>query len=109
MSLLAHLVVPGPLGQRTGGYVYDRRIADGLRVLGWQVRVHELAGAFPIADEPARTAARSCLDAIAAEPGVTVIDGLALPAFASPIGGLPSAWVHTNVSSAGRMPSFRNS
>ena len=30
MSAAVQLVVPGPLDQRTGGYIYDRRIADGL-------------------------------------------------------------------------------
>jgi hypothetical protein len=31
------LVVPGHLGERTGGYLYDRRIVAGLRGLGWAV------------------------------------------------------------------------
>ena len=38
------LVVPGHLGERTGGYLYDRRIVAGLRRLGWVVDVLELAG-----------------------------------------------------------------
>ncbi len=38
------LVVPGDLHTRTGGYVYDRRIADGLRALDWCVEVrHDVA------------------------------------------------------------------
>jgi glycosyltransferase involved in cell wall biosynthesis len=93
MSRLLHLVVPGSLGQRIGGYIYDRRIADGLRALGWRVRVHELEGTFPIADAPARAAAGTCLDACGRDPGVLLIDGLALPAFADFADALPSPWV----------------
>src|SRR5690606_39530831 len=76
-----HLVVPGPLDQRTGGYIYDRRMVDGLRALGWTIQVHELAGRFPRTDEVACVAAA---EAIAAMPpgALPVIDGLALPAFA---------------------------
>jgi glycosyltransferase involved in cell wall biosynthesis len=93
MSRLLHLVVPGPLDQRTGGYIYDRRIADGLRALGWRVWVHELEGRFPIADAVARAAARTCLDACGREPGVLLIDGLALPGFADFADALPSPWL----------------
>src|SRR5690606_29183803 len=87
-----HLVVPGPLDQRTGGYIYDRRVVDGLRALGWTIQVHELAGGFPWADEVACAAAA---DAIAAMPpgALPVIDGLALPAFADLGARLPQPWV----------------
>jgi glycosyltransferase involved in cell wall biosynthesis len=90
MTLRIELVVPGPLEQRTGGYIYDRRIVEGLRALGRQVRVHELAGRFPIVDELAITAARTTLETMGAN-GVPVIDGLALPAFADL--RLPRPWV----------------
>ena len=29
-----HLLVPGPFGTVSGGYIYDRRIVEGLRALG---------------------------------------------------------------------------
>ena len=76
-----HLVVPGPLEQRTGGYLYDARMADGLRRRGWRVVVHSLCGVFPDADAAARA---SMAEALAGMPdGATVVvDGLAL-------GGLP--------------------
>lgn len=32
-------IVPGPLRQLTGGYLYDARIVDGLRARGWPVGV----------------------------------------------------------------------
>jgi glycosyltransferase involved in cell wall biosynthesis len=41
------LVVPGPLDQRTGGYIYDRRMVEGLRSDRWCVDVIELPDDFP--------------------------------------------------------------
>ena len=41
------LVLPGRLDTPTGGYVYDRRIVEGLRALGWHVEVCSLDGNFP--------------------------------------------------------------
>ena len=76
-----HVVVPGPLEQRTGGYIYDARIVTGLRQLDWRVVVHNLAGRFPDVDT---LASRSMMSALAAIPtgSRVVIDGLAM-------GGLP--------------------
>jgi glycosyltransferase involved in cell wall biosynthesis len=85
------LVVPGPLDQRTGGYIYDRRIVEGLRTLGWTVRVHELAGHFPQADDTARAAATGSIANLSPR-ALPVIDGLALPAFAGLADCLPP-WV----------------
>ncbi len=84
------LVVPGPLDQRTGGYIYDRRIVDGLRARDRPVTVHELAGRFPLVDDQATKAARAALAAMPAG-SLAVIDGLALPAFAD--GPPPGPWV----------------
>jgi glycosyltransferase involved in cell wall biosynthesis len=92
MSLPLHFIVPGPLDQRTGGYIYDRCIVEGLRALGWSVRVHELAGRFPQADEIARAAAGEVLAQLPPQ-SLPVIDGLALPAFAELIDRLPRPWV----------------
>ena len=42
-------VVPGPLRQVTGGYLYDARIVDGLRTRGWRVGVVDLkATSWPL-------------------------------------------------------------
>lgn len=73
-------VVPGSLAQRTGGYGYDRRIIAELRMAGRDVTVAELDGRFPQCDAEAERAAAIALKAAPAE-SVTVIDGLALPAF----------------------------
>lgn len=73
-------IVAGPLDQLTGGYLFDRRVVDGLRARGRAVEVKELAGSFPAPDAAARDAAAAALAGL--EEGATaVIDGLALPAF----------------------------
>jgi glycosyltransferase involved in cell wall biosynthesis len=73
-------VVPGPLDQLTGGYLFGRRVVDGLRALGRSVKVAELAGRYPDADETARTDAAATLARLP-DDSAAVIDGLALPAF----------------------------
>lgn len=60
-------VVPGRLDQLTGGYLFDRRIVEGLRARGRAVRVIELS----------RQADGGSLAALA-EDTKTVVDGLAL-------------------------------
>jgi glycosyltransferase involved in cell wall biosynthesis len=42
-----HFVVPGSLDQRTGGYLYDARMVDGLRRRGWAIAVHSLGAGAP--------------------------------------------------------------
>jgi glycosyltransferase involved in cell wall biosynthesis len=92
MRAPVELVVPGALEQRTGGYIYDHRMVEGLRALGRQVTVHELTGRFPLVDPAAIEAARA---AVAARPAgsLPVIDGLALPAFADLLERLPRPWI----------------
>lgn len=72
------LIVPAPFSAISGGYLYDRRMVDGLRALGHAVEVIELAGRHPLPDDVAEAAARAALGTDA----VPVIDGLGLPAFA---------------------------
>ncbi len=76
-----HLIVPGRLDQRTGGYLYDSHMVSGLRQLGWRVVVHELAGAFPQADDTASASLTRVLSGLPDDTRV-VVDGLAM-------GGLP--------------------
>jgi glycosyltransferase involved in cell wall biosynthesis len=71
------LMVPGPLGTRTGGSIYDRRMAEGLRRCGWNVRVCELEGHFPEPSSAALDEAARVLKAVP-DDSVVVIDGLAL-------------------------------
>lgn len=91
MNKSLHWVVPGPLDQRTGGYIYDRHIVDGLRAAGWDVNVHELAGRFPDVDAPAIGSAAAAIERM--DDGLPIIDGLALPAFADLADLLPERWV----------------
>jgi len=77
------LVVPGDPDQRTGGYLYDARIVEQLRRLGWSVEVIGLGGRFPDADELARRSMQEVLDA-RPDGAHVLIDGLAL-------GGVPDA------------------
>ena len=85
------MVVPGSLAQRTGGYIYDRRVVEGLIKAGWAVEVHELEGVFPNADVAAIEAASSAIEAM--EGGMPVVDGLALLAFEPMIDRLPRPWI----------------
>ena len=70
-------VLPGPIETRTGGFIYDRRIIEGLRDLGHQVEVIALSGDFPNPDGAEQEAAARQLGAIA-DQTLVVIDGLAL-------------------------------
>ena len=40
-------IVPGNPQIKTGGYIYDHRIIEGLTKLGWQVKVHSFDPSFP--------------------------------------------------------------
>ncbi len=72
-------IVPAPLSATSGGYIYDRRLLDGLRARGAAVRVVELDGRFPAPDAAARVAMAAALDGLAADEA-PVLDSLGLPA-----------------------------
>lgn len=76
------LLVPAPFGAISGGYLYDRRMVEGLRGLGHEVTVVELAGRHPLPDEAAEAAAMAALAALP-EGVIPVVDGLGLPSFAA--------------------------
>jgi glycosyltransferase involved in cell wall biosynthesis len=73
------LVVPGQLGTHTGGYVYDKRIVQGLPARGWSVAIRELDASFP---QPTSAALADAGEVLASIPdgSVALIDGLALGA-----------------------------
>jgi glycosyltransferase involved in cell wall biosynthesis len=70
-------VVPGDPATRTGGYLYDARIVNGLRRQGWQVVLHALADSFPHPNAQALAAAEQLFAAFPAGT-LVVVDGLAL-------------------------------
>ena len=72
-------LVPGDWHAATGGYAYDRQIADGLREAGWGVEVCSPGDTFPLPD--AATLAHAA-EVIAALPdgALVVADGLAFGA-----------------------------
>ncbi|MDB5375135.1 MAG: glycosyltransferase family 1 protein [Belnapia sp.] len=75
------LLVPAPFDTISGGYGYDRRLVEGFRALGREVRVVELAGRHPLPDAAALAAARDALAALP-EAARIIVDGLGLPSFA---------------------------
>ena len=79
----AVFAVPGELATPTGGYVYDRRIIEGLAALGWRIAVVDLGDGFPFPATDTRAAAGARLAALPIGPPI-VIDGLAF-------GALPDA------------------
>jgi glycosyltransferase involved in cell wall biosynthesis len=79
MKNAAVFVVPGNIDARTGGYIYDRRIGDGLRARGWSIDVQSLDDTFP---RPTPSAIAHATDVFAALTAgtVVVVDSLALGA-----------------------------
>jgi glycosyltransferase involved in cell wall biosynthesis len=75
------LLVPGPFSIVSGGYGYDRRLVEGFRAAGHEVRVVELDGRHPLPDATAEASARAALDGIPDDARI-IVDGLGLPAFA---------------------------
>jgi glycosyltransferase involved in cell wall biosynthesis len=75
------LLVPAPFDTVSGGYIYDRRLVQGLRANGHAVRVHELPGRHPHPDAAAIDGARGALAGLPQDWRL-VVDGLGLPAFA---------------------------
>jgi glycosyltransferase involved in cell wall biosynthesis len=75
-----HFIHPGSIDQASGGSIYDRRVIEHLRGMGWRVELCELPGRFPLADAITADAAAALLAAIP-DRALVVVDGLALPAF----------------------------
>jgi glycosyltransferase involved in cell wall biosynthesis len=73
------LAYPGDLETRTGGYVYDRRLALELEARGWEVRRLSLPAGFPF-PSAAELAATDAAFAELPAAGTVLVDGLALGA-----------------------------
>lgn len=74
---------PGDIETLTGGYVYDKRVVQGLKAAGWHVLTIGLGEGFPFPD--AETVGRASAALAGIEAGTPVlVDGLALSA-AEPI------------------------
>jgi glycosyltransferase involved in cell wall biosynthesis len=73
---LIAFVIPGWLDTPTGGYIYDRRIIEGMRAAGVHVDVTRLAASFPFPDQKALRHAARKLGSIP-DGTVVVVDGLA--------------------------------
>ncbi|MGK6310421.1 glycosyltransferase family 4 protein [Variovorax sp. DT-64] len=69
-------LVPGDLGTRTGGYVYDRRIIEGLRARHWAVEVLSLGEGYPAPEAAALARAAVAVEALP-DGTLAVVDGLA--------------------------------
>jgi glycosyltransferase involved in cell wall biosynthesis len=76
---ILQFVVPGSLAAVTGGYLYDRRLIEGLRSLGWRISAHSLDSGFPFPTREALVEADGVLGSCA-DDALVLIDGLALGA-----------------------------
>lgn len=74
-----HVVVPGDLDTKTGGYGYDRQIIHGLQARGWNVVLTGLPGHYPFPSAAECSAATTALAAIP-DGSLVLVDGLALGA-----------------------------
>ena len=73
-----HVVVPDGIddpARPSGGNVYDRRVSNGLGSLGWSVREHAVAGAWPRPDAASSTALADVVQGIP-DDAVVLLDGL---------------------------------
>jgi len=68
---------PGELNTPTGGYLYDRRIIEGLKKLGWQIELLSLGPGFPYPTQETVARAAQLLQDIPSQ-AIVVMDGLAL-------------------------------
>ncbi len=84
-----HVVVPGPIDTLTGGFIYDRKIANVLSGSGRLGTLLCLDGWFPDPDSQDLEIARQRVNALP-RAGPVVIDGLALTALAETPERLPA-------------------
>ena len=78
---------PGDLNTLTGGYLYDKRVIQGLLTLGWSVHPLALGDGFPWPSAATLDRAIEQLMAVSTEQ-LLVIDGLALGSFGARVNAL---------------------
>lgn len=84
-----HLVIPGPIDTLTGGFIYDRHMAEALRRAGRLGEAVCLEGAYPRPNTEDLARDRGRIEKL--DPAATlVIDGLALTALAG--GAAQAPW-----------------
>ncbi|KRW94108.1 glycosyltransferase [Paracoccus sp. MKU1] len=69
----AAFAIPGDIATLTGGYIYERRLLEGLRALGHDMRHLQLPASFP---DPTPAEMAAAIAALAAEDRPLIIDGL---------------------------------
>ena len=72
-----HFIFPGDPNTLTGGFIFDKRVVDGLSRSGWKVSRHVLPDGFPFPRADAVEHASKIISNIP-DNGFVVIDGLAL-------------------------------
>ncbi len=70
MSRRLTFAISADYARRTGGWVYDQRLLDGLAALGWAIERLTLPAGFPDPDAAARTRSAALLAAL---PAATVL------------------------------------
>ena len=70
------VIVPGQLNTRTGGYIYDRHVVEGLRARGWRVDVREIDDDFPFPSAGSLERTEALLQSLP-DRSLMLIDGLA--------------------------------
>lgn len=104
MAFPVHFLIPGSLDQRTGGYIYDRRVIQGLLDSGWLIGLHELpASNWPLLRRDVFHECEDLLDTLPDE-ALIVIDGLALVGL---LPMLPALAQRTRIMALVHCPLFR--
>ncbi|WP_395678527.1 glycosyltransferase family 4 protein [Inquilinus sp.] len=77
-------LLPGDPESRTGGYIYDKRIVEGLRGLGRPVTLHRLGDGFPVPSRAEIVEATAVLRGLP-DNALVVVDGLAFSVLPGPM------------------------
>lgn len=77
----AAFAIPGDIATLTGGYIYERRLLEGLRDLGHDVRHLQLPAGFP---DPSPAEMAEALEILGHEDRPLILDGLVFGALDTP-------------------------